>query len=87
MVHGDGNVRLYFWSRRARENLRPNTFREGYLSATGSSKKEVVKSYLKSVGITLYLDYDFKKDSVKFIMVKTTPDMIPNPFESTTSSV
>lgn len=56
--------------------------KEGYLSACGSADKEAVKKHLKSAGITLYLDFNWRTGNTKFIMVKTTPDMIPNPFES-----
>lgn len=54
--------------------------KEGYYFA-GLSDTEVVKRHLKSVGVTLYLDYDWRTSQTKFIMVKTTSDMLPNPYE------
>jgi hypothetical protein len=49
----------------------------------GSDYEDKIKRYLRSVGITLYLDYDWRSRHTEFIMVKTSEaDVVPNPLES-----
>jgi hypothetical protein len=42
--------------------------------------KEAVKRYMTSVGITVYLEWDWQNYNTNFIMVKTSEaDVVPNP--------
>jgi hypothetical protein len=49
----------------------------GYIQ--GKTSFEPVKKYMSSVGIVVYLDYNWHDRKTKFIMVKKTEDTIPNP--------
>lgn len=41
---------------------------------------EKVKKYMSSVGITVYIEYEWRNSSSKFVMIKTSEaDVIPNP--------
>lgn len=53
----------------------------GYVHGS-TLNEDKVKKYLRSVGITLYLDYEWQTRSTKFIMVKTSEaDTVANPLE------
>ena len=49
----------------------------GYIK--GETSPEPVKKYMSSVGIVVYLSYNWHDDRTKFIMVKKTENTIPNP--------
>ena len=53
----------------------------GYIG-DGCSDYESVKKHMNSVGITVYLEWDWRNCRTKFIMVKTSEaDIVPNPFD------